>query len=157
MIASPNRTSHGENLEKSSFPGSAWERTASAALPRVSEISDAIVPDRQEPVGQCVPRQSLGTRRVRLVPVGWAESSKPTNRFGTIIRFHLIRCPTRDSASTPFGGLRRLSPPYILIGAFRHPVSLSASSIRGAACRAALRSLAPVAFPSSRNPHRRSI
>jgi ATP cone domain len=39
-----------------SFPGSAWERTACEALPRVRCGLEA------EPPGQCVPRQSLGTR-----------------------------------------------------------------------------------------------
>src|SRR5665213_1132272 len=40
-----------------SFPGSAWERTVCEALPRVLSNRQA------EPARQCVPRQSLGTRK----------------------------------------------------------------------------------------------
>src|SRR5687767_9559834 len=48
-----------------SFPGSAWERTAGEALPRVAwpaKIATSSEGREAEPPGQCVPRQSLGTR-----------------------------------------------------------------------------------------------
>ncbi len=43
-----------------SFPGSAWERTANEAPPRFARNREA------EPLGQCVPRRSLGTRVCRF-------------------------------------------------------------------------------------------
>ena len=49
---------------ESSFPGSAWERTAWQALPAET------TPREAEPRGQCVPRQSLGTRANRQNPEG---------------------------------------------------------------------------------------
>src|SRR5450755_379019 len=54
--AFPGRAWEREELGFS-HPGSAWERTAREALPRGSYKREA------EPPEQCVPRQSLGTRR----------------------------------------------------------------------------------------------
>src|SRR5450631_3735238 len=64
-----------------SLPGSAWERTACEALPRGSHSLEA------EPPGQCVPRQSLGTRESYAQSVG--------------IRFNFPCFPPRSSCTPP--------------------------------------------------------
>src|SRR5438552_3766971 len=54
---------------KSSFPGSAWERTAREAPPGRGASLEA------EPPDQCVPRRSLGTRMLAFLLALFAPGS----------------------------------------------------------------------------------
>src|SRR5579872_7203719 len=47
-----------------SVPGSAWDRTAIEARPRINSCC-TLNQQQAEPASQCVPRQSLGTRLAR--------------------------------------------------------------------------------------------
>src|SRR5688572_5657710 len=80
-----------------SFPGSAWERAAPQAPPADTTLIPLLMLHEAEPREQCVPTQSVGTRKPTSLAFCSDGSSNPTfsrlphaRRMGAA-RIHLAR------------------------------------------------------------------